>query len=361
MMMLRHEWNHYVPTVGTIGLTKRFLQADGRKSDIPYYAEDGNGQFRKGIPDQKKPLPLDGLATISDPEELVFIVEGQKTQRAASGLGLQAVTWIGGSQNVKNCDWSSLKHVKTAVIFPDNDQPGMKAAHDIYEQLSVLNPDIEIAWVRLPNLPQSGDLCDWIKEKLPHWDEYSSLENHAERDRLRDELMTAIEEGLQEISLPIDGGAEPISMDSNPQDWPEPDAIEADLLPVQELDPSILPDGLRDWITDTAHGMHTQLSFVATGVMVLAGTLIGTRCRVRPKTHASWAVIPNLWGAIVANPGKLKTPTLAAVLSPLERLEAQATVRYQEDLKWHTADVADFESKNKSLKNALDKINKIHL
>ena len=49
--------------------------------------------------------------------------------------------------------------------------------------------------------------------------------------------------------------------------------------------------------------------------------------RIRPKRHDDWTVVPNLWGAIVARPGMLKTPALREVLKPLRNLAAKAHQR----------------------------------
>jgi putative DNA primase/helicase len=55
------------------------------------------------------------------------------------------------------------------VILPDNDEPGLKHAHDVESKLSGIAKRIRI--LELPGLPEKGDVSDWVaaggtREKL---------------------------------------------------------------------------------------------------------------------------------------------------------------------------------------------------
>ena len=78
--------------------------------------------------------------------------------------------------------------------------------------------------------------------------------------------------------------------------WEKPQEITAELLPVKELTPELIPEPLRDWLADIAHRMQVPLDFSASACVVMLSSIIGTRLSIRPKKNDTWQVIPNLWG-----------------------------------------------------------------
>ena len=75
---------------------------------------------------------------------------------------------------------------------------------------------------------------------------------------------------------------------------------------------------------DIAERMQCPPDFTAAAVIVALGSVIGRRCGIRPKRHDDWAVVPNLWGAVIGRPGVLKSPAIEEALRPLHRLESEA-------------------------------------
>ena len=128
-------------------------------------------------------------------------------------------------------------------------------------------------------------------------------------------------------------------------DWPTPESIDMELLTVQPLPFEILPEPFRPWIEDVSYRMQCPPDFVAAAVITLAGSLIGTRCGIRPKQHDDWLVIPNLWGGAVGQPSTLKTPSLNEALKPLMRLEAEAKKEF--DTEWERYEIDQMESQAK--------------
>src|SRR5215471_8248798 len=74
--------------------------------------------------------------------------------------------------------------------------------------------------------------------------------------------------------------------------WPEPEPIREQLSPVHPLHPDMIPDPLRPWATDAAWRMGCPLDFIAVPGVVVLSCAIGTGCRIRPKRHDDWAVVP---------------------------------------------------------------------
>ena len=105
--------------------------------------------------------------------------------------------------------------------------------------------------------------------------------------------------------------------------WDKPKELKAELLPVKPLDPEMLPDSMRDYITDIAERMdHSSPDYVAVGVMVALATLIGRKLAVMPKRYDPWLVVPNLWGAVIGRPSAKKTPSLTKAMAPLHQFES---------------------------------------
>jgi len=136
---------------------------------------------------------------------------------------------------------------------------------------------------------------------------------------------------------------------ANGSEWPEPNPISTELLPVEELKEAIIPEPFRPWIADISHRMQCPMDFVAAAAVVLTSSIIGAGCGIRPKRRDDWLVIPNLWGGAVGRPSMLKSPALAEALKPLARLEAQAKEAYDASMRGYLAEV----EMNKARKDAL--------
>lgn len=124
---------------------------------------------------QRRPSPnggwiwnLDGVRRIlyrlpellaADPNETVFIVEGEKDVERLRGLGLVATTCSEGAEKWKN-DYNESLRGRRVVILPDNDTPGMKHAQQVAAALAGVAKEARI--VELPGLPAKGDVSDWL-------------------------------------------------------------------------------------------------------------------------------------------------------------------------------------------------------
>lgn len=120
-------------------------------------------------------------------------------------------------------------------------------------------------------------------------------------------------------------GAERAKAKSNGKDddgWSDPQPLGGELPPVADLDPRLLPAALRPLIEDTSERMQVPSDYPAVvSVLSLAGAT-GRRVRIQVKEKdASWIVVPNLWGGIVAPPGLMKSPVINAVTAPLREIE----------------------------------------
>lgn len=122
-------------------------------------------------------LPLYMLRTLGDATR-VFVLEGEKCVKLAAGLGLVATTPAHGAQSPHKSDWSPLAG-KEIVILPDADAPGEGFAKLIKKQLSSLSPLPTVRVVRLPNLPEKGDIEQWLAERPQDPDEHPNWKEEA--------------------------------------------------------------------------------------------------------------------------------------------------------------------------------------
>ena len=105
------------------------------------------------------PFPLYRLPAIAT-AQTVIVCEGEKAADSAVRRGFCATTSPHGSKSAAKADWSPLAG-KRVIILPDNDQPGEEYAREVALILIGLIPAVEVKIVRLPGLPDSGDIADW--------------------------------------------------------------------------------------------------------------------------------------------------------------------------------------------------------
>jgi len=137
----------------------RYDTADG-KEFCPWRLIDGRWTA-KG-PDE--PRPLYGLDKLT--RDRVLIVEGEKSCDAARqllGQHYDVVTWSGGSMAYKKTDWTPV-YGKTVLIWPDADQPGVKAASGIAEFLTVRSPQVKV--ITVSDKPKGWDAADALADGM---------------------------------------------------------------------------------------------------------------------------------------------------------------------------------------------------
>lgn len=150
--------------------------SSSRKQIIPYFKENGQSGIPEGMPGEQR---IYGLESISDVSKPVFVVEGEKCAYALHGLGLQAVTSLGGCGQVNSADWSCLKDIVQIYLLPDYDEPGMKYAFNVYNRIQDFNGSAAVQLLRFP-LREKADVCDYLKTipELSDWNELDSLIDH---------------------------------------------------------------------------------------------------------------------------------------------------------------------------------------
>jgi hypothetical protein len=91
----------------------------------------------------------------------VVVCEGEKAADAACGIDFVATTSSGGAKAAHKTDWQPLAG-KEVWILPDHDAAGERYAHDVAGILAKLTPEPSVRIVALPDLPDGGDIVDWL-------------------------------------------------------------------------------------------------------------------------------------------------------------------------------------------------------
>ncbi|WP_175908932.1 DUF927 domain-containing protein [Burkholderia sp. BCC1640] len=125
----------------------RLRQADGKKTFCTLQVkcrEDGLLHWAGGMPPGLR--PLFGLRDLVEGDQVmpVFVVEGEKAALALRGLWpTVVVTSAGGAKAAAKTDWSPLAG-RPVVIWPDNDEAGLKYQDQVIELIRAAGPSTQI-------------------------------------------------------------------------------------------------------------------------------------------------------------------------------------------------------------------------
>ncbi len=99
----------------------------------------------------------------------------------------------------------------------------------------------------------------------------------------------------------------------------------------------VFPNAVRRFIQQVADATGCPLDFPAVGALVVSGAAVGAARGILLKT--GWIEQPSMYAAIVAPPGRVKTPALKAVMGPIydeqdrrRHVHRAAVTRYQDEL-----------------------------
>ncbi len=152
-------------------------------------------------------------------------------------------------------------------------------------------------------------------------------------------------------SLGVDNSAQsPDGVRVEPsEEWPARQPLARTIEEVPPLQSFLIPEPLRGWLVDVATRASIPLEFVAVPAIVVLSSLVGRSLGIRSERFDDWLAVPNLWGAIVARPGMLKTAAIGSGLAPLRPLIAKAAAENAELAKDARARKIVLESKLRSL------------
>ncbi|WP_066451880.1 toprim domain-containing protein [Halomonas chromatireducens] len=132
----------------------RFEPKTFRQGDV-----NEHGRFVPGVKGIETRIPYHLDKLYAQPEADVFLVEGEKDVHRLEQLGILATCNAGGAGK-----WTDehSRHLagRRVVILPDNDEPGIDHARKVKASLEAA--EAEVLVVLLRNLPEKGDVSDWL-------------------------------------------------------------------------------------------------------------------------------------------------------------------------------------------------------
>ena len=152
-----------------LGYSVRKKKGDGKRF-VPWSFQD-NEWVMRWYDSDIKPIYNAQLLKIY-PEKSVLIVEGEKTADAATKLlpDFVCVTWMGGSSSAGKIDTQFLEGRKVC-IWPDNDEPGYKAAEKIKSKLKNIASYVGVVNPKNLGVDEKWDLADYDENYgLIDWD-----------------------------------------------------------------------------------------------------------------------------------------------------------------------------------------------
>jgi predicted P-loop ATPase len=141
-----------------------------------------------------KPRPLYGHEEIGDAKQ-VIVVEGEKARdKLRRTTGRAVVSWPGGTQGVKHCDWSPLAR-KNVVIWADADGPGIATANAIGAVLAGLGATVRVLAIKIggeKNRPYR--FADWKAGTLYEdgWDAADAVDDEWSKEELDDFMRATV-------------------------------------------------------------------------------------------------------------------------------------------------------------------------
>jgi hypothetical protein len=247
---------------------------------------DGKGGWiwKKG--DTNIVYRLPGLLA-ADPAALVFVCEGEKDADRLAGLGLVATTRAEGAGKWTDANSRWLEGRRVAILG-DNDAAGAK---DVDRKVrSIGQAASAVAVVDLAELPEGGDVSDWL-----------------DAGKTKDDLVA-----LAEMAMGATPSAEPRTL-------PSPS--------LASFPTEILPSSMRGLIASASKAMLVPPEFVGVPLLVLAGAVIGNSWEIELK--GGWKEGPNLYAAIVGDPGAKKTPALKMALRAIHEIQQRLSADYR--------------------------------
>ncbi len=259
----------------------------------------------------------------------VFVVEGEKDADNLRAQGLLATTNAMGAGKWQD-EYTEALRGRHVIILPDNDDAGRRHAAMVAAAIQRVAASVVI--VELPGLPPRGDVSDWL-----------AVEGN---DKVK--LLNLVSSAAKKASH--DGKASPAAE----QTWGPPQPIPDDLPPVKPFNYELLPESVREFVSDVAERMQCPPDFPAVATIIAMAGAVGKKLGIRPKRHDDWLVVPNLWGAAIGRPSIMKTPAIRQPIKFLQRLQVEARKRYEQELRDYENICLVVEVQKKAKKHAIE-------
>jgi uncharacterized protein DUF3987 len=234
-------------------------------------------------------------------DEPVFVTEGEKDCLNAVALGLTATTNMGGAGKWKPELAQWFKGKQSVYVLEDNDEPGRTHAAKVAESLRTVVPAVTV--ISFPELPEKGDVSDWI-----------------DRGGNKKLLLARAE----------DARARPAVAMFDP--W------ETYIVPPFPLD--ILPPVVRDFVREQSDVMGCDPAAAAMAALATMSGALHHDFALKMLRHGRWWAHPRLWVILCGDPSRKKTPIISTCTQPLVDHEMHLRAQYADEMRAYEAAMA---------------------
>lgn len=258
---------------------------------------DGTGDYIWSL-DGVERVPYRLPELLGSAGEIVFVPEGERDVEELRNFGLTATTASGGADGTWTPSMLEFLRARDVVILVDNDGPGWIRGTKLAELLQGVARSVKV--VALPG-PEHSDVSDWFDAG------HTLQEFH--------DFVAA---------TPLEPPPQAAIVLNDESGWPDPIPLRPELPAVPLFNLEWLPSPLQPLVEEIALGMQTPPDFGAAAIITALAGITGRRIQVRPKyADTSWEESAVLWGCLIAPAGSLKTPALARVVKPLNKIECE--------------------------------------
>ncbi len=351
----RYVWDYHNAQGEIIGHVARFQGGktkEGKisKEIIPYFNRNGEG-WQSGV---IEPRPLFGLDVLAkaDVSHAVFIVEGEKCAAALHSMGLVAISSQGGSNATSKTDWKPLEGRERVFVLPDKDEAGEHYAKAVCAILASFSNPPTVQIVRLPDLPDAGDVCDWIsaqiKAAVMEWDEFAPMPDTG-MDMVN--LITEFQKVVKENTTPAPDEWLATTATGHTSDWQAPVSLTTARLPLWPDD--VFPDSVQNFVSGLAESTETPLELPA--LLVLASIAAAAQGKYRVRVKHDYFEPVNIWTCAALPPASRKTAVQNAATAPLTAWEKLQREIAEPLIKAAQSECASIAEQVKGLRNQLKK------
>jgi hypothetical protein len=289
------------------------------------------------------PRPLYGLDMLEQSTiQQVVITEGPRKAFYAQRLltSIPCIGFAGGANGWFKSDWQPIAG-KTAILWPDADEPGRNCMASLAQHLIDIGCTVYI--IDTSAMPESWDAVDavkegWSPEKTFKW---AKKNKGAQVEKIIEEAgapedLPPIEEYAKD--KPIPSYEERGAYDAADYDWTEPVNIFEDFN-LQRISREMLPETIYDYAIDVGGIAGLDETMVALSAVVASASMLHDEIQLQPdRTNPRWKESARLWGAVIAKSSSKKTTAIRSALSIVKKIDAEcneheAKVRYAHTLK----------------------------
>ncbi len=126
--------------------------------------------------------------------------------------------------------------------------------------------------------------------------------------------------------------------------WPESERLVASRVSdsAEPFPVDALPLAFQRYVEHVSRIKACPPEYVAVPLLVAAGTTLGNAAHIR--LNSTWIEQPNLFAALIGDPGAKKTPAIQQAIRPVTRLQRALAQEYEKEAKRYKAEIEHWES-----------------